>query len=208
MEILDILKHSAEELYPEDLEFFETELATGTYDEVYIATCKEQINLLKKWMLASKTQKQESDKQKDSPMIPLNKTLSSARNMSKEELFFQEVRIMRESTNYKSQFKEYIQMSDVDSAFVDKHYAFFQPWEMDAIVSVKPMKEEFLEKYFGAIDKEKIARYQCFSEQFFMKHFSQMDANLVLSKGKNAWRKRENRSKQLDVFLRLKGVKI
>jgi hypothetical protein len=35
-----------------------------------------------------------------------------------------------------------------------------------------------------------------------------MDATIVLQHGKNEWRKKENRSKQLDVFLRLKGVKI
>jgi hypothetical protein len=41
-----------------------------------------------------------------------------------------------------------------------------------------------------------------------MKHYSQMDATIVLTKGKNEWRKKEKRSKQLDVFLRLKGVKL
>ena len=35
-----------------------------------------------------------------------------------------------------------------------------------------------------------------------------MDAEIVLTKGKNDWRKKENRSAQLDVFLRLKGIKI
>ena len=70
------------------------------------------------------------------------------------------------------------------------------------------MGEPFLEKYFGALDHDKIARYQLFSEAFFMKHYSQMDATIVLQHGKNEWRKKENRSKQLDVFLRLKGVKI
>ena len=55
---------------------------------------------------------------------------------------------------------------------------------------------------------DKIARYQLFSEGFFMKHYAQLDVNIVLGHGKNEWRKKENRSKQLDVFLRLKGVKI
>ena len=31
-------------------------------------------------------------------------------------------------------------------------------------------------------------------------------AQLVLQKGKNPWRSKENRSKKLDTFLRLKGV--
>lgn len=70
------------------------------------------------------------------------------------------------------------------------------------------MGESFLEKYFGALDPDKVARYQEFSEQFFMKHFSQLDAVAVLAHGKNEWRKKDKRSKQLDVFLRLKGIKI
>ena len=73
---------------------------------------------------------------------------------------------------------------------------------------MKQLGEPFLEKYFGALDHDKIARYQLFSEAFFMKHYAQMDATIVLQHGKNEWRKKENRSKQLDVFLRLKGVKI
>ena len=36
MEILEILKNSKEEIYPEDLDFFETELATGDYKATYI----------------------------------------------------------------------------------------------------------------------------------------------------------------------------
>ena len=38
------------------------------------------------------------------------------------------------------------------------------------------------------------------------KHFSDFDAETVLKRGKNEWRKKENRSKQFAVFLRLKGV--
>lgn len=72
---------------------------------------------------------------------------------------------------------------------------------------MRPLKEEFLEKYFGALNLDKLARYQQFSESFFIRHFRQLDIGVVLEHGKNEWRKKENRSKQLDVFLRLKGVK-
>ena len=56
-----------------------------------------------------------------------------------------------------------------------------------------------MEKYFSSLNAEKIARYQLFSEKFFIKHFSQFDAEIVLTKGKNEWRKKEKRSAQLDV---------
>ena len=71
-----------------------------------------------------------------------------------------------------------------------------------------PLSEGFLDKYFASLDTDKIARYQLFSEKFFIRHYAQMDAEIVLTKGKNEWHKKENRSSQLDVFLRLKGVKL
>jgi hypothetical protein len=125
------------------------------------------------------------------------------------ELFKEDLANLRHLSSYKSEFKKFIASHGlVDSDFVDNNYGLFEAWEIGAIISVKQMGEPFLEKYFGALDLDKVARYQEFSEQFFMKHFSQLDTVIVLTKGKNAWRKKENRSKQLDVFLRLKGIKI
>ena len=46
-------------------------------------------------------------------------------------------------------------------------------------------KDEFLEKYFDALDKKEIAKHQCFSESFFIKHYSQLDYKQVLKNEKN-----------------------
>ena len=222
MEILEILKNSKDEIYLEDLDFFETELATGNYAESYISECKEQIEIVRKWLSGDE---QIDDPQPDSKESPKKKSKASlvmgihdvapenanpvAATMTPEEIIFSDIKSMRDSDSYKSRFKKYVQdKSEIDGSFVDTHYSFFMQWELDAIVSVRQLGEEFLEKYFGALDKDKISRYQLFSESFFMKHYSQMDATIVLTKGKNEWRKKEKRSKQLDVFLRLKGVKL
>lgn len=223
MEILEILKNSKDEIYPEDLDFFETELATGDYKAAYIKECKAQIELIRKW-LSEKDAPEEPAKPQPKPATgkknggPLVMGIHSvapesanpiAASMSVEDIVFSDIKSLRESDSYKSKFKKYVvDKAEIDSTFIDAHYSFFLPWELDAIISVKQMTEEFLEKYFGALDKDKISRYQQFSESFFMKHYSQLDATVVLTKGKNEWRKKENRSKQLDVFLRLKGVKI
>lgn len=222
MEILETLKNSKEDIYLEDLEFFETELATGGYAESYIAECKKQIELVRKWLCGEdeidtpqSEEKKFSQKQSKASLVMgihdvAPKTANPvAATMSTEDILFSDIKSMRESDSYKSKFKKYIRgKAEIDDVFVDKHYSFFLQWELDAIVSVKQLSEEFLEKYFGALDKDKIARYQIFSESFFMKHYSQLDATIVLTKGKNEWRKKEKRSKQLDVFLRLKGVKL
>lgn len=222
MEILEILKNSKDEIYPEDLDFFETELATGEYDEAYIAACKKQIALLRNWMAEKDAPAEETGAENSKSSNSTGKTLvmgigdvapesanPAAASMSPEDLIFSDIKALREIDSYKTRFKKYVkEKPEIDSAFVDAHYSFFLPWELDAIVSVIQLGEAFLEKYFGALDKDKIARYQCFSESFFMKHYSQLDATVVLTQGKNEWRKKENRSKQLDVFLRLKGVKL
>ena len=222
MEILEILKNSKDSIYLEDLDFFETELATGNYNKNYIDECKEQIELVKKLIYSNdevnrqkvKEKKLSSKKIKNSLDMGIHCVTQKSENnvvvkLSSKELIFEEIKFLRECENYKSQFKKYVQTKEeIDGTFVDANYAFFLQWELDTIISIRQMGEDFLEKYFNVIDKEKISRYQCFSESFFMKHYTQLDVLIVLKKGKNEWRKKEKRSKQLDVFLRLKGVKL
>ena len=207
MEILEILKNSKDEIYLEDLDFFETELATGNYAESYISECKEQIKTVRKWLSGDE---QSDDSQSDTTETPKKKSKASlvmgihdiapeianpiAATMTPEEIIFSDIKAMRDSDSYKSKFKKYIQdKAEIDGTFVDTHYSFFMQWELDAIVSVRQLGEDFLEKYFGALDKDKIAKYQLFSESFFMKRYSQMDATIVLTKGKNEWRNKEKR---------------
>ncbi len=223
MEILKTLQDHGSDLYPEDLDFFETELATGEgYNAAYQAQCMSLIKKLRTWMDggddSSGDKRQPSKNQTDkkasgsvevrlSDLAPreANPVVSS---LSPEEILRRDIVSMREATGYKTQFKSFVKKhAEIDADYIEAHFSWFLPWELGAIISVRQMPEEFLEKYFGALDHDKIARYQQFSESFFMKHFSQMDASIVLEHGKNEWRKKENRSKQLDVFLRLKGFR-
>ena len=213
MEVLDILKKSGAELYPEDLAFFEAELDTGDYSIEYIDACKKLISEIRAWKKQATAQKSGDsgipgnifvDKEKLAP--------GAAKPLTEKERLSQithDIAQMRTASNYKTRFKQYLaDHPDMDEAFIDQNIALFMPWELDAILMAMNLSETFLEKYFTSLDAEKIARYQLFSEKFFIKHFSQMDAEIVLTKGKNDWRKKENRSAQLDVFLRLKGIKI
>lgn len=224
MDILKILQESASELIPEDLDFFETELATGgEYDAAYQEQCRCKIKQIRKWMSGESEEDLEDDsKEKKKTKKSIAKgILLGTYDMIPKEVDYEisklppsqkiqlDIKSIRGRTDYKSAFKKYVKDSTtIDADFLDKNFTIFDSWEMNAIVSVKQLGETFLEKYFGAIDHDKIARYQLFSESFFIKHFSQMDTEIVLENGKNEWRKKENRSKQLDVFLRLKGVKI
>lgn len=228
------MQESANELIQEDLDFFETELATGgCYDVDYQVQCRNRIKQLRKQMDEKNVLLNETD-QKESAVVTktqerqrvnreedlakgavklVDGTSGSLRSKALNIPLTQRVQLdvesLRNKSDYKSAFKKYIQEnSTINEVFLDKNFAIFDSWERNAIVSMKQMGEDFLEKYFGALDPDKIARYQLFSESFFMRHFAQMDAHSVLEQGQNQWRKKENRSKQLDVFLRLKGVKI
>lgn len=216
MDILEILKKSGKDLYPEDLDFFETELATGGhYDAAYQAECRALMKQIRNWKKAPAPSDAPAKAKGKSGGIEMDiskvapKEANPVMDMPQDQRLFLDITKMRDDSSYKTKFKKRIQEADfVDAAFIEKHFAFFKEWELNAILSVKQLGEPFLEKYFGALDHDKIARYQLFSEAFFMKHYAQMDATIVLQHGKNEWRKKEKRSKQLDVFLRLKGVKI
>ena len=213
MQVLEILKNSDKDLYPEDLAFFEAELDTGDYTREYIDQCKDLIAEIRKW-------KKQAAKQSVQDVIPSNilvdpdKLVPGVKPKEKtpqEKLaeFTHALQQMRTAGNYKTRFKQYLaDHTEIDETFIDQHIALFQPTELESIVMTVPLSEDFLDKYFASLDADKIARYQLFSEKFFIRHYAQMDAEIVLTKGKNDWRKKENRSSQLDVFLRLKGVKL
>ena len=213
MQVLEILINSEKELYPEDLAFFEAELDTGDYPSEYIVQCKEMIAEIRNW-------RKQAAKAKVQDVIPAgmvadpSKLVLGAKPKEKTEQeklneLIHALTQMRTAANYKTRFKQHLaDHPEIDEAFIDQHIALFQPAELETITMIMPLSEDFLEKYFASLDADKIARYQQFSEKFFIRHYAQMDAEIVLTKGKNEWRKKENRSSQLDVFLRLKGVKL
>ena len=213
MQVLEILKKNGTELYPEDLAFFEAELDTGDYPQEYIDQCKDLIAEVR-------NQNKQAAKPKVQDVIPSSilvdpdKLIPGTKPKEKtpqdrlNELTHA-MNQMRTAANYKTRFKQYLaDHPEIDEAFIDQNIAVFQPGELESILMVMPLSEDFLDKYFSSLDADKIARYQLFSEKFFIRHYAKMDAEIVLTKGKNDWRKKENRSSQLDVFLRLKGVKL
>ncbi len=206
MDILEILKTSSNDLLPEDLELFLTELAVGDYAESYREECTELIKQLERWQADEKAVQTKAEK---SVSAALHVDLTSESNKSKpfSEQLRTDLNAMRLSDKYKSSFRNYIKShTEFNESFVDRNFSLFEEYEIEAILSELEMSEAFLEKYFSVLDKDKIARYQLFSESFYQKHFSDFDAETVLKKGRNEWRRKENRSKQFAVFLRLKGI--
>ena len=213
MEVLEILQKHAKDLLAEDFSLLETELDTGDYPEEYIVQCKEMIEQI---LLERKQEARQvyTDTLPSNILVDPASLIPSAQPKEKtpqEKLadLSKELVQMRTANNYKTRFKQFLaNHSEVDEAFIDQHISLFQPAELDTILMTMQLSEDFLDKYFASLDADKIARYQLFSEKFFIRHYAQLDTETVLTKGKNEWRKKENRSTQLDVFLRLKGVKL
>lgn len=214
MDVLKTLSEKGHELYSEDLDFFEAELATGEYEAAYADQCRKIIAEIRNW---NKAEPKAPVKAKNSlptallvspgELSPGSKKASTDAEILAEVSSLLEK--MRNMSDYKSAFKKYVLSSpSFTEEFVERNFAMFLPWEKGALLSEMPFSEDFLERYISVLDMEKVARYQLFSEKFFMKHFARFDAALVLEKGKNEWRKKQSRSSQLDVFLRLKGVKL
>lgn len=214
MDILKTLNEQGNMLLPEDLEYIETELDTAKdYSERYKQACKNKIEQLRKIHRGNKNENNEKNNEKGIPgkLLVSFGTLapSEAQSLTPDQIIMREISDLRLMEDYNKRIKDYIaDHESVDGRFIDRHFSFFCDEELNVILMMRQLGDDMLEKYFGALDRKKIARYQLFSEEFFMKHFSQLDYTIVLQRGKNPWRKKENRSQKLDVFLRLKGVTI
>lgn len=213
MEILEMLTNNMSELLPEDIEMIETELATGTYDDDYIKKCREKLDQIKKWndseiRINIGYMNIPNNIQVDNVKIIPNGNMNNSETTAYERVL-KKLTELRKKDNYKEEFKKFAKSSsDMTEQFMDNNFTLFEKYEMDALLMVMNFSEDFLNKYFSVLDVDKISKYQLFSEGFFIKHYSLMNAETVLKKGKNPWCDKSKRSSQLDVFLRLKGVKI
>lgn len=216
MDVLSILKNNGQDLLPEELDFLRAELDTGDYDAGYIASCKTLISEILNWSNETRIVEYTEKAVPDQMIISSDKLVPAGATgipvpppVPPEKIVASDLQRMRSERDYKSAFKKYVKESAIiNEDFVVAHFALFKTRELNTMVACIPFSEEFLEKYFTVLDPKAIALHQLFSESFFMKHYADLDAETVLSKGINPWRDKALRSKQLDVFLRIKGVKL
>lgn len=122
------------------------------------------------------------------------------------EKLMRQLKLIRLSAKPLDELEEYLMGSPFDEAFIERNISVFRGAELSVVLGCYGFDEDFLEKYFNVFDADDIAKTQRFSEEFFMRHYAELDAQTVLEQGVNGWRKKGARSKKLDMFLRLKGV--
>ena len=110
MEVLDILKKSGAELYPEDLAFFEAELDTGDYSIEYIDACKKLIGEIRAWKKQATAQNSSDSGIPGNVFVDKDKlTPGAAKPMTEKERLSQithDITQMRTASNYKTRFKQ------------------------------------------------------------------------------------------------------
>lgn len=122
------------------------------------------------------------------------------------EKLMRQLELIRLSAKPFDELEKYLMGSPFDEAFIERNISVFRGAELSVVLGCYGFDEAFLEKYFNVFDADDIAKTQRFSEEFFMRHYAELDAKTVLEQGVNGWRKKGARSKKLDMFLRLKGV--
>lgn len=217
MDILEILKINGKDLLPEDLEILIAELDTGDYSNEYKKECRMLLSEIKNWKKGEEKVVTHGGKAvPDNMQVSLDKLVPQNSNgippvpvIPPERVVSNDLTRMRTEKEYRTLFKDYVKNSSIiNEEFVEKHFTLFKDWERDAMLSCMQFSEAYLDKYFDTLDHKLISQHQQFSESFFMKHYADLDAYLVLTRGVNPWRDKSHRSKQLNVFLRLKGVKV
>lgn len=232
MDILAMLTEQSDELLPCDLAMLRDELLCGSYPPEYVKACIDSMDDLMQ-RFAQQSRRPASARQSPepsseagaAPKVPVyngvfvvpgylspcedGSTQAEGQGLASKKTFAEVLAEIRMSENYKEEFKSFIsQPAQCCEEFVERNFALFTRWELSAILSCVSFDEAFLERHYDSLDKKALAASQLFSEEFFIKHFSDLDAATVLRKGKNPWRAKEARSSKLDVFLRIKGVRL
>lgn len=217
MNIKNILEEQGFQLLDIDLDALEEELCTGEYDSSYAKGCLEKISDLRAARKAVR----------EMPSKPYSTTsLHYDVSSSEKERSSSGYSIENSSKTHRSAFaRGLLAVRDgggsvkslrgllascpyADEDFIDENIDLFTQDELKALLKIRTFSETFLEKYFATLDHETLAKSQKFSEEFFITHFADLDAQTVLRKGINEWRDRTKRSTKLDVFLRIKGVRL
>lgn len=215
MDIRELLLKHKNELLDVDLDCLEEELDTGEYDKPYIEGCRELIGSIRDERRqaiahASKRSRCEgrNDKREGMPLEPSRSCGdASASGVMGGSNAIADIVAISKNSNARELLKAYIENhSELNEPFVEQHIGSLPADAIGVFLELRAFDEAFLDKYFDVLDQAKIARFQTFSEEFFIKHYGDLNETIVLKQGVNPWKKKADRSSKLNTFLRLKGV--
>lgn len=226
MDILGMLQNDMDELCEEDIKMIQEELDVGDYTYEYKQQCRLFILKVTNYFEEKKKEKAYTGpvglssqllKKEEEVVVITTKSeetneimdISPQYEINYVEEFRETIKKMRSMSNPEKRFIEFIDSKDyITNEFIDQNMNEFSEHERGMLLQNRQFSEEFLNKYFDILDRGMIAINQLYSEEFFMRHFDKLPTKLVLTRSKNSWKAKTKRSKKLDSFLRIKGVKI
>lgn len=218
MDVRGLLDGQRDQLLDIDLDALEEELRTGGYDAAYAKGCLENIAELRAARSAIRNVSdsgRERPERRQAPRAPDAETRQPSHGTPTEgpskdrrKAFARGLLVVRDAGGTVKAFRKLLSSCPyADERFVDENIDLFTASELTTLLKAMAFSERFLEKYFSSLDHDTLARCQEFSEGFFIAHYADLDPSTVLLRGVNEWRDKARRSRKLDTFLRIKGVR-
>ena len=123
MDVYEILEKNSRDLYPEDLDFFETELATGDYDQDYKIMCLDMIEDIRHLLEDdgseyTKTTKSKKNNPPKKLLLGIEEVVPDSANspqsgMSAEDVILKTLQSMRNKQGYKTALKKLLMTNTV-----------------------------------------------------------------------------------------------
>lgn len=215
MDIRELLLKQKNELLDVDLGCLEEELDTGEYDRPYIEECRELIGTIRDERrqaierAAKGARRRRQGQEGEGPTLKPSQAYGSfsVGGMTGDSNAIADLAAISSNSNARELLKTYIESHpELDQSFVEEHIGSLPVDAIDVFLELRAFDEAFLDRYFDVLNQAKIARFQMFSEEFFIKHYGDLNETIVLKQGVNPWKKKSDRSRKLNTFLRLKGV--
>lgn len=209
MEVLEMLKEQGDKLTNEELNFLIDELNTGSYSQDYKEECFGIIDQIKK---NRKHGKVEKGKETIHTVIMTPEEIKDRLDknaLSAEERFFRDLEVARMTNSGDQVVEKYINENILDGDFFIKNFKKFNDSEVRKILELIELTDKQIEELFAIAPHGAIEMTQNISEEFFIKHFDEIDIkSLKKNKVTNWIIDPSQRSKKIIIFLKMKGVKL
>ena len=209
MEVLEMLKEQGDKLTNEELKFLIDELNTGSYSADYKEECFGIIDQIKK---NRKHDKKEKGKNTIHTVIMTPEEIKDRLDknaLNVEDRFFRDLEIARMTNSGDQIIEKYINDKLLDGDFFLKNLKKFKEPEVRKILELIELSEKQIKELFGLVPQGAIELTQKITEDFFIKHFDELDIKSLKKNKVTDWIINPSlRSKKIVIFLKMKGVKL
>lgn len=208
MEVLEMLKQQGNTLTNEELKFLIDELRTGSYNEDYKNECFEIISQIK----SDKSHDVKKSKETLHTVILTPEEIKDRLDksaLSVDDRFFRDLEVARMVNSSDQVVEKYINEHTLSDEFFITNLNRFNDLEVRKIFALIKLNDKQIEELFTTVPSGTIEKNQYISEEFFIKHFDDIDIKALKKNKVTNWIiDPTQRSKKIIIFLKMKGVKL